>query len=168
MKFCPTCAKEMEDKIVGDDDAAKFCPLCNKFYFNNPAPCVLVCVLNESNQILLIKSKYISKTKWTLVAGYVTSGETLEETAIREVLEETGQNVEKLKYISSYYFEYKDIIMAGYIARVKEKPFSNSKEVDDLFWCEISEAEKYINRDKNLSGTHYDNCLKHISLDLGR
>lgn len=163
MKFCPDCAKEMEDKIVGDGDSVRFCSSCKNLYFDNPAPCVLVCVVNEKNQVLLLKSKYISKTKWTLVAGYVTGGETLEETVFREVMEETGQKVEKLEYISSYYFEQKDIIMAGFMAWVKENPFNNSKEVDDLFWCKVTEVDGYINRDNNLSGIHFDNCKVYIS-----
>jgi len=59
---------------------------------------------------LLSKQNYISKTHWGVVSGYVSNGETLEETVIREVLEETGQQVEKMQYVESYYFKPRNLL----------------------------------------------------------
>ncbi len=162
--YCTICGKKLSERIVGDEGVVKFCNYCVKPYYENPASCVVVLVINEHNQILLLKQNYISKTHWGVVSGYVQNGETLEKTAMREVLEETGQQVEKVQYVESYFNETYELVMAGFIAFVKTKPFSNSKEVDDIMWCEIDEVNKYIARDNNFSGNLFDNSRKILNL----
>lgn len=72
-KYCAECGHKLEDIKCGDDDC-KICPLCKKLYGNGPLPVVEVLVVNEFNEILLLKQNYISKTKWTVVSGYMTNG----------------------------------------------------------------------------------------------
>jgi NAD+ diphosphatase len=162
MKFlyCPICGEELTEKIVGDEGAVKYCVTCNRPHFDGPASCVEVLVINEHNQILLLKQNYISKTHWGVVSGYVKKGDTLEETVMREVMEETGQHVEKMQYVESYYFKPNQLIMAGFIAFVKTKPFTDSNEVDDIMWCEIKNVNQYIVRVDNMSGIHFDNSMR--------
>lgn len=107
-----------------------------------------------------------SKTHWGVVSGYVNNGETLEEAVAREVLEETGQQVEKIKYVESYYFKPKELIMSGFIAFVNKKPFNNSSEVDDIMWCEVSNVNKYIARVNNMSGIHFDKLMSLLNLRI--
>lgn len=166
MKFiyCPICGRKLSEKNIGDEGLINYCNACNRPYFDSPSSCVEVLVINEYNQILLLKQNYISKTHWGIVSGYVNNGETLEEAAIREVLEETGQQVEKTQYVESYYFKPNELIMAGFIAFVKAKPFNDSNEVDDIMWCEINEVNKYIARDNNMSGIHFDNSMRLLNL----
>lgn len=54
---------------------------------------MLVAIINENNQVLLLKQNYISTKNYTLCSGYLKKGDTLEETVAREVLEETEQRV---------------------------------------------------------------------------
>ncbi|MDF2587553.1 MAG: hydrolase [Anaerocolumna sp.] len=166
MKFiyCPICGRKLSEKNIGDEGLIKYCNACNRPYFDSPSSCVEVLVINEYNQILLLKQNYISKTHWGIVSGYVNNGETLEEAAIREILGETGQQVEKTQYVESYYFKPNELIMAGFIAFVKAKPFNDSNEVDDIMWCEINEVNKYIARDNNMSGIHFDNSMRLLNL----
>lgn len=84
----------------------------------------------------------------------------------REVLEETGQQVEKIKYVESYYFKPKELIMSGFIAFVNKKPFNNSSEVDDIMWCEVSNVNKYIARVNNMSGIHFDKSMSLLNLRI--
>ena len=156
-KYCAECGHKLEDIKCGDDDC-KICSLCRKLYGNNPLPVVEVLVVNEFNEILLLKQNYISETKWTVVSGYMTNGETIEDAVIREVKEETGQNVISCKYISSYYFAPKQLIMIGFIAYVKKSQFSNSVEVDDIKWYKMHEVDSVIAREDNCSGMHWDKC----------
>ena len=114
--------------------------------------------MNELNEILLLKQNYISEDKWTVVSGYMVEGETIEEAVAREVKEETGQIVTKCQYVSSYYFEPKQLIMIGFIAYVKKSEFADSVEVDDHKWYKISEIDAVIARENNCSGMHFDMC----------
>ena len=111
INFCTQCGKPLTYKVIGDEGNQKYCECCNKFYFDNPASCVLVAIINENNQVLLLKQNYISTKNYTLCSGYLKKGDTLEETVAREVLEETGQRVISCKYVQSYYFAPKNLIM---------------------------------------------------------
>ncbi|MEG2289004.1 MAG: NUDIX domain-containing protein [Clostridium sp.] len=163
-KYCPMCGLELGVKDIGDEGLVKFCVNCNTPYFDSPNSCVEVLVINEKNQVLLLKQNYISKTNWGVVSGYVKNGDTLEETVVREVMEETGQSVESMKYVTSYYFKPKELIMSGFIAFVSSRPFGKSNEVDDIMWCEINNVNKYIVRENNFSGIHFDNSMRLLGM----
>lgn len=158
--FCPQCGKTLSFKSVGDEGIQKYCLFCNKFYFDNPSCCILAAILNKERQVLLLKQNYISKEKYTLCSGYVKTGDTLEETVVREVSEETGQKVLSCEYIQSYYFAPKKLIMCGFIAYVEKSPFNESKEVDMLMWANLDNAAELVERENNFSGQHLDNCIK--------
>lgn len=162
LNYCVQCGKRLTMKSVGDEGEQKYCADCKKYFFDNPVGCVLVAIINEHKQVLLLRQEYISKSKWTLCSGYVKKGDTLEETVIREVYEETGQRVINCKYVRSYYFEPKNIIMSGFIAYVKEDVFGVSGEVDDLKWFELNRAKTLVERENNYSGVHLDNIVNLI------
>ena len=160
-KYCAECGHKVEDIRLGDDDC-KICPSCKRIYGRNPLPVVEVLVVNEFNEILLLKQNYISEDKWTVVSGYMVEGETIEEAVAREVKEETGQTVTRCQYVSSYYFEPKQLIMIGFIAYVNKSEFVNSVEVDDLKWYKIKDVEAVIARENNCSGIHFDMCKRFL------
>ena len=160
-KYCAECGQKLEDIRCGDDNC-KRCPSCMKIYGSSPFPVVEVLVVNENNEILLLKQDYISKTKWTVVSGYINDGETIEEAVVREVKEETGQNVKSCQYISSYYFSPKQLIMIGFIAYVNKSQFTESEEVNDIKWYTIDEVDAVIARENNCSGMHFDKCRGYL------
>ncbi len=133
-----------------------------QIYGSSPFPVVEVLVVNEYNEVLLLKQNYISNSKWTVVSGYVNDAETLEEAVAREVMEETGQTVIECQYVSSYYFAPKQLIMIGFLARVKKAEFGSSDEVDDIRWFKIDEVDSVIARENNCSGMHFDRCRPYM------
>lgn len=159
-EYCPTCSCKLINVRSGDDEC-NFCQSCGKHYGSSPFPVVAVLVVNEDNEILLLKQNYITTKKWTVITGYAVDGETIEEAVLREVKEETGQIVSEAKYVSSYYFKPKQLIMIGFIAYVKTGEFGNSEEVDDLKWFKINEVDAVIARDNNCSGMHFDACREY-------
>ena len=92
----------------------------------------------------------------------MVEGETIEEAVAREVKEETGQTVNRCQYVSSYYFEPKQLIMIGFIAYVNKSDFADSVEVDDLKWYKLDEVEPVIARVNNCSGMHFDKCKEYL------
>lgn len=156
-KYCAECGHKLDDIICGDDNC-KICPVCKKIYGSSPFPVVEVLVVNELGEVLLLKQNYISESKWTVVSGYMVDGETIEEAVKREVKEETGQDVIKCRYVSSYYFAPKQLIMIGFIAYVMKSECSHSEEVDDIKWYAVDEVSDVIAYENNCSGIHFEKC----------
>lgn len=161
INYCIQCGKALVNKLVGDEGEQRYCPECNKFYFDNPVCCVLAAIINERGEVLLLKQNYISE-KYVLCSGYMKKGDTPEAAVAREALEETGQRVLSCDYVGGYYFEPKNLIMLGFVAYVRAAPFGSSNEVDGLAWVDLDSAAGMVERVGNLSGTHLDNCIAYI------
>lgn len=143
-KFCPDCGSKLTEKAVGDEGYIPYCEICAKPHFDLFATSIITAVLNEYNEIALLRQDYVSKSNHVLVAGIMKSGETAEETVVREVKEEIGQDVKKLEYIRSYPYLGKDMLMLGFLAKVKKKDFELSDEVDSVEWIPLKNALAYL------------------------
>lgn len=149
MKFiyCPKCGRKLEEKYSWDEGGVPYCPYDNIMYFDTPKPCVVVAVVKDE-KILLLKQSYIFKDSKVLVSGYVTNGETVEETVYREVKEETGITVEGIKYLGSDYLEEKEILMITFMAKYKEGEIEKSSEVEWVDWGNLEDALCEMKEDK--------------------
>lgn len=139
MKFtyCPHCGKQLIKKEIGDEGLIPFCDNCNLPLWDMFTTCIICVVVNEFNQVALLRQNYVSQNNYVCVAGIMKIGESAEETAIREVKEEIGQDVVKLEYIKSYPYEKKEMLMLGYKATVKKSEFKLSGEVDSVEWFDF-------------------------------
>lgn len=138
--YCPHCGTKLIRKEVGDEDMIPFCEKCSIPLWDMFTTCIIAAVVNECGEIALLRQNYVSATKYVCVAGIMKIGESAEETVIREVKEETGQDVEKLEFISSYPYEKKEMLMLGYRAVVKKQNFKLSVEVDSAEWVKFEDA----------------------------
>jgi len=136
---CPQCGEKLNKKEIGDEGLVPFCNSCNRGFFSFSYPCVLCVVINENNEVGLIKQNYVS-TSYVGVAGFIKQGETIEESAKREVEEETGLTVTETIYYKNYYNEKRDTLMFGFICKVQNSNFNISKEVDDANWFSPEKA----------------------------
>lgn len=68
---------------------------------------VICAVVNEYNEIALIRQSYVSQTKYVCIAGIMKLGEIAEQTAKREIKEEIGLDVQRLEYVCSYFYDKK-------------------------------------------------------------
>lgn len=146
MKFtyCPSCGEKLTLREIGDEGVIPYCNKCARPYFDWYGQCTISAVINEYNEVALLRQDYVSTSNWVLVAGYIKEGETLEESAIREVKEETGQDVYKITYKASYYYEKKDLLMIGFRCDVKKCEFTASKEVDKVEWFPLTYAKNLL------------------------
>src|SRR3989344_3008289 len=102
-------------------------------------------VLNQKNEVLLVS--LVENEIWTFPKGHMENGETLENTAVREVLEETGYKVEIAKRLSDVTYTNKEngelIRVAMFLAKPIEK-LNVSEEKTKSFWFEIGKAKEII------------------------
>ena len=87
--YCPRCATAM---VSADDHGTvrPTCPKCGYVWYRNPVPAAGV-VLVERGRVLLVKRRWDPRAgAWCLPAGFMEAGETPEQTAVRELEEETG------------------------------------------------------------------------------
>ena len=144
MNYCPLCGTEAIQKEIGDEGLMPFCPTCQMplwDYFNTSIICAVV---NEFDEIALLRQDYVSTTNYVCVAGHMKSGESAEETAAREVEEELGLKVNELIYIRSYPYEKKNLLMLGFLAKVNKDLFKLSGEVDAAEWVPLADARQKL------------------------
>ncbi len=142
--YCPHCGGKLIKKEIGDEGLIPYCENCKVPLWDMFTTCIICAVVNEENEVALIRQSYVSEVKYVCVAGIMKLGESSEETAIREIKEEIGQDVEKLTYIRSYPYEKKEMLMLGYKAEVKKADFKLSGEVDSAEWVKFDDALKLI------------------------
>lgn len=143
-KYCPDCGSILSSRDLGDEIAVPWCDNCNKPWFDVFPSAIIALVHDDKNNVLLLRQKYISEIYCNLVSGYIKPGESAEETAVREIFEETGQVVENLKLVCTNWFAKKDMMMIGFFAEVKPQHIKLSTEVDDAFWIPAEEALKLV------------------------
>lgn len=112
-RYCGVCGGPME----WHTDISKRCTHCGREIWPSPAAAVIVAVTrNEGREILLVQSKNFKRDYMGLVAGFVETGETLEETVHREVWEETHLHIRNLRYFASQPWPFPSVLMVGFTA----------------------------------------------------
>ena len=138
--YCPHCGNKAIKKEIGDEGLIPYCPSCKVPLWDMFTTSIIAAVVNENNEIALLRQNYVSATKHVLVAGIMKLGESAEETVVREIKEEIGLTVKSLEYIRSFPYEKKEMLMLGYKAAVEKDNFALSKEVDSVEWVKYESA----------------------------
>ena len=138
--YCPHCGKKLENKEIGDEGLIPYCTNCEVPLWDMFTTSIITAVLNEKNEISLLKQNYVTTANYVVVAGIMKIGESAEDTVIREVQEEIGLKVSSLEFIKSYPYPKKEMLMLGYKAIVQKDNFNISSEVDDAIWVNLSDA----------------------------
>lgn len=138
-KFCGYCGTETvsaEDEIA----YARKCPNpeCsgsrNVLYPSYSIASITIVSRNGGQEILLGHNTAWPKNRVSLLAGFMQPGETLEECAIREIKEESGLDVVRIKYIKSQTWPFPSNIMAGFYAETSGEARPDGKEIDSVYW----------------------------------
>ena len=110
-KYCGTCGAPMRM----DTDISKKCTECGKEVWPQLATAVIV-LIHRSDEVLLVRGKNFRTDFYGLVAGFVETGETLEEAVAREAMEETGIRLKNIRYFGSQPWPYPCGLMVGFHA----------------------------------------------------
>lgn len=165
-EYCPRCGQKLKGRPAGDDGLVPFCDVCNQYWFDSFPSCVIILVANEFNEIALLRQSYLSDKYCSFVAGYITPGETAENTAIREVREEIGVELESLKFGGTVWFKKRGQLMIGFIGKAQKQELTLSSEVDSARWVKAEEAPKYMfpDRPDNASFHLYRQYMKSLEV----
>lgn len=110
-KFCGVCGAPMKLHT----DISKRCTNCGKEVWPQLATAIIVLV-RRGDSILLVHAHNLRGKYYGLVAGFVETGETLEECVRRELMEETGVTVKNIRYFGSQPWPYPCGLMIGFYA----------------------------------------------------
>jgi NAD+ diphosphatase len=130
-RFCPACGVPLE-WLPGE--WGKRCAACATQLFPQIAPCAIVLV-RRPGEVLLTRKPEWAPDRYSLVAGFVEFGECLEETAAREVLEETGVRVCNVRYAGSQCWPFPSQLMCGFVAEYAGgEVVVDTRELADARW----------------------------------
>lgn len=111
-RYCGRCGSPTEFK---KNEYAKICPDCNLTSYPGVNPAIIVAVTKEK-QILLGRSHRHPKGRYSVLAGFVEPGETLEECVQREIREEVGLEVKNILFFGSQPWPFPNSLMIGFTA----------------------------------------------------
>ncbi len=112
-RFCSQCGTPTEPHPRGE--RAMICPVCAYHQYPRIHPCVIVAITKDDT-ILLARSQRYSIPMYSLLAGFVEVGETLEHAVAREVAEESGVQVKNLRYFGSQSWPFPNNLMLAFQA----------------------------------------------------
>lgn len=111
-RFCGRCGTETAMK---PGERARECPACGLLAYPRISPAVIVAVVRE-RRLLLAHSARFTKGFFSVLAGFVEAGETLEECIHREVSEEVGIEIREPRYFGSQPWPFPNSLMIAFTA----------------------------------------------------
>lgn len=111
-KFCGVCGAPMKRNTI----ISKQCTNCGKEVWPQVSPAIIVRIKRDDSILLVNARNFRRSEMYGLVAGFVETGETLEECVRREVMEEVNLKIKNIKYFGSQAWPYPCGIMIGFTA----------------------------------------------------
>lgn len=138
-EYCPFCGGKTVGRETGDEGLVPWCDNCTRPLFDMFPTCVLCVAVSDEGRVALIKQNGVTD-HYVGVAGYIKPGENAEEAAAREVGEELGLEVTGVRYMRSYWYDKRCMMMLGYTVFVKQGGLKPSCEVDEAKWFDMDDA----------------------------
>jgi NAD+ diphosphatase len=113
-RFCGRCGAATE---AAPGERARRCPECALLSFPRLAPAVITLVEREGRALLARGRAFGATPMYSVLAGFVEPGETLEEAVAREIREEVGVDVAAIRYHSSQPWPFPHSLMIGFTAK---------------------------------------------------
>jgi len=130
-QFCGMCRGELKPR---NDMRAKECAGCGRIEFPRISPAIIVLVEREDT-LLLARSPRFRDQFYSVLAGFVDPGESLEEAVRREVREEVGINVKDITYFGSQPWPFPDSLMIGFTAQYESGELKiDGQEIIEAGW----------------------------------
>jgi NAD+ diphosphatase len=119
VKHCGACGAPLVEGPDGSGHAHKRCPACGWTWYDPPVPVTLVLVTTPEGDVVYCRKASFEPGRWSVVSGFLERGERAEDCAVREVKEETGLDVEIVRFMGTHFFPLRpDQIVIAFHARV--------------------------------------------------
>lgn len=109
-KFCCSCGSRLQPH---ESESGLVCPNCGKVHYPRICPCVIA-VIEKGDEMLLLRHKLRNQDIFACMAGFVETGESLEDALRREVREETGIEIKNIRYAGSQGWPFPNQLMCGF------------------------------------------------------
>ena len=151
--FCSMCGSGTK---VAEAGLSRRCPRCRATHFPRTDP-VVIMLVSDGERVLLGRRIGWEAGRFSILAGFVSSGETPEEAIIREVREESGIEAYSPRYVASQPWPFPSSLMLGFEAGADGgEPVPQMSEMADVRWFTLDE----IKAAQQLSGQLADGSLR--------
>ena len=139
-KYCGKCGAQ---NVFDPGEGAMKCLACGELFYPVISPAIIVCV-EKKGKILLGHGVNFPAGRYSVLAGFVEPGESLEECVAREVYEESRILVKNIKYFTSQPWPFPRSLMLGFIAEWESGDICpDTTEVTDVRWFAPHEIPEY-------------------------
>ncbi|MBD3881058.1 NAD(+) diphosphatase [Phormidium tenue FACHB-886] len=130
-QYCGYCATPTTQM---PDERSKRCPNCGLVSYPRLSPAVIM-LISRGEEVLLARSPRFPPGMYSILAGFVEAGESLEETVIREVREEVGIEIANIRYFGSQPWPFPNSLMIGFTATYAGGELAiDLQEIVDAAW----------------------------------
>jgi NAD+ diphosphatase len=138
-RFCANCGKPTEHADGGHE---RHCEHCDAHHFPRTDPVVIVRVV-DGERLLLGRQASWPEGRFSVLAGFVEPGETLEEAVRREVREESSVEVGEVGYVASQPWPFPSSLMIGFhaVAKGGAEPRPRDGELSEVRWFGRADVE---------------------------
>lgn len=134
-QFCGRCGAVTE---LAPGERARRCPRCGLSSYPRIAPAIIIAITRQGEageEILLARNHRFPPGRYSVIAGFVEAGETLEECAAREVQEEVGIRIADIRYFGSQSWPFPNSLMIGLTANYAGGDINlEESEIADAQW----------------------------------
>lgn len=131
-KYCPTCAAELSTTLIENHERLVCSKACGFIHWDNPIPVVGIVVETCEGMIVLAHNKSWTKGIYSIITGFLESGEAPEHAAIRETKEELGLDVHQASFIGNFAFASLNQLMIIYHVIAGEGEITLNEELDSF------------------------------------
>ena len=142
-RYCGACGGELDFVRAG---WLGRCRQCGSEHYPRTDQAIIVAV-SDGQRLLLGRQTGWPPRRWSVIAGFVEPGESLEQTVVREVLEETGVRVRSSRYAGSQPWPFPGSLMLGFLADAEPDPPAAGDELEDVRWFDAATIRAGLTRD---------------------
>ena len=134
-QYCGRCGSQTKLSKAGLERRCTSEP-CSDYLFPRINPATIMLVQDPSGEkCVMARNHNFPPTIHSVLAGYVDAGETLEQTVVREVEEEVGLSVTKVRYAASQPWAFSNSLMIGFFAWAEDTTLKvNLDELEKADW----------------------------------